>query len=71
MKSLHELVMSELFAVQTAFQSLLDYDHNNIDLGQINASLNDLQALLCCSLKDSPQPIARQLFKPWQRGKVL
>jgi serine/threonine protein kinase len=45
-KSLQELVKSELFEIHTAFQSLLDNDHNSIDLGKINASLNDLQALL-------------------------
>ena len=45
-KALQELVKMGLVPIQTALDALLDDDDNNNDLGHINASLNDLQALL-------------------------
>jgi serine/threonine protein kinase len=46
MKSLQELLKTELRTIQTGLQSLLDEDHDDNDLGHINTALNELQALL-------------------------
>ena len=45
-KSLQELVKTELGPIHTRLQSLLDEDHDDDDLGHINTALNELHALL-------------------------
>jgi serine/threonine protein kinase len=45
-KSLQELVKTELASVHTRLQSLLEEDHNDTDLGHINTALDELHAIL-------------------------